>query len=188
MQRGERTGIQVDAQADWIPDFTYTVAFAGSCQRALAAAETAFSQAGFRIVKRSGGELCVASPGMRGKSVNPLRGATFASVTVGGGEIRVNAVLGGAVWVRRVMLLMLVGLAVLFVVGFGIAWAVVPELRDFPWIWYVLLLPLVPWIGLGPVLARAIRRTGEEALQALAGGVASAAAEPDLEEEDLELR
>ena len=115
---------------------------------------------------------------MRGKRVDPLRGATIAAVTVGGGEIRVDAVLGGAAWVRTVMLLSLAGVAVVFVVGFGIAWALIPALRDFPWIWFLLLFPILPWIGMGPVLARAVRRAGEEALQALAAGMVAAAA-PD---------
>ena len=175
--KGE-VGSDTDAQAAWVPDFTHRVAFSGSPEKALAAAEAAFLQAGFKIATRSSGELRAVSPGMRGKRVDPLRGATIAAVTVGGGEIRVDAVLGGAAWVRTVMLLSLAGVAVVFVVGFGIAWALIPALRDFPWIWFLLLFPILPWIGMGPVLARAVRRAGEEALQALAAGMVAAAA-PD---------
>lgn len=161
------------------PDFRYSAPYAGDASRAMAMAQAAFVQAGFRLEHLTGTELRAIGPGMRGTRVDPLRGATLVSLTVGTHEIRVEAVLGGATWVRRFLALLLGGMAALFLVGFGIAWAVVPALREFAWIWLLILLPFLPWIGLGPVLARAVRRAGEEALQTLVDNMAVAAGASD---------
>ncbi len=120
-----------------IPDFRYSVPYRGDGTRAMAVAQAAFAQAGFRVERMTATELRVVGPGMRGARVDPLRGATLAGVTIGGGEIRVEAALGGAVWVQRLLGLLLGGMAVLFLVGFGIAWAVLPSLRAFAWIWFL---------------------------------------------------
>ncbi len=162
-----------------IPDFRYSVPYRGDGTRAMAVAQAAFAQAGFRVERMTATELRVVGPGMRGARVDPLRGATLAGVTIGGGEIRVEAALGGAVWVQRLLGLLLGGMAVLFLVGFGIAWAVLPSLRAFAWIWFFVLLPFLPWVGLGPVLALAVRRAGEGALRNLVDNMAVAAAASD---------
>ncbi len=162
-----------------IPDFRYSVPYRGDGTRAMAVAQAAFAQAGFRLERMTATELRVIGPGMRNTRVDPLRGATLAGVTIGGGEIRMEAVLGGAVWVQRLLALLLGGMAVLFLVGFGIAWAVLPSLRDFAWIWFFILLPFLPWVGLGPVLAWAVRRAGEGALRNLVDNMAVAAAASD---------
>lgn len=174
----------------FFPDFVHTVPFVGDVTLAYQTGLEVLEQAGFRILRNqapvpaasgdswSWGEIRAAGEGLRGRWAEPLRGATLVQIRISEREIRAEAVLGGAAQVRRLLSIALGGLALLFLAGTAIAWVLVPGLRQLPWVWAFVLLPFIPWIGLGPVLARAVRSAGKEALEQLVGLMAKAGAGP----------
>ena len=133
----------------------------------LEALKAAFIANGFQVSASGRGEFVARGPDLRSTDQNPLKGVSEARVRAIGSQMEIHAELGGALWMRRFILLFppLLGVAV----SAGLAaffWAIGILMR----VWFVPLVILcaeLPWVVLGPLMARRVRKRTEEAVDSL---------------------
>jgi hypothetical protein len=135
---------------------------------------------GFTITDRDEHSAHLVGPGLHSTNPNPLLGASRIHLEMRDQQLRLQAELGGVHAMRRFIirfpLLLGLVLGVLFALG---GWVLgqpfpmgvgVPGARE--WKWFALamaagLLPVAPWLFLGPVIASMVRTRTERALTSL---------------------
>lgn len=156
----------------------------------LQAALSTLLSLGFTIVKRDASSATVTGPGLNSTRQHPMLGASAIELKVVDEALQLRAELGGVQRMERFLKLfpLLLGLSLglffgviggfafgqAFGVGFGVPWA--PG-----WRWLVValafsVLPVAPWLVLGPLMSHAIRQRTQRALTALIGNADKLAA------------
>src|SRR5918912_3285806 len=154
--------------ANHLMDYTKTVPFTGRASRALDVARTTFMSQGFQIVASTDQELRVVGAGMNSTRENALKGVSEATLIVRPSAIEVQARLGGAERMKKFLTFFPMGMAVLFLIVFGVL-AFVVEIPAFrrPLIFLIPLLALSPWIFLAPMMSRMVVRRTTQAVDDL---------------------
>jgi hypothetical protein len=121
---------------------------------------------GFQIVASSDYELRVTGPGISSTKENPLKGVSEAFIIVRSASIEVKAILGGVQKMKTFLRLFPLGLALFFLVVFGILALSLPGLRH-PWAFLGPVLALSPWVVLAPLMGRSIEKKTTQAVDTL---------------------
>lgn len=147
-------------------EYSKTVPFTGQRARALDVARSAFVGQGFQIVASSDDELRVTGPGINSTRENPLKGVSEASIIIRSAAIEIKAILGGAQKLKMFLRLFPLGMALLFLLVFGVlAWRL-PVFRH-AWVFLIPVLALSPWLFLAPLIARSIEKKTAQAVDTL---------------------
>jgi hypothetical protein len=147
-------------------EYSRTVPFTGKTARALDVARTIFMAHGFEIVASNDHELRVTGPGITNTKENPLRGVSEASMIVSARAIEIQARLGGTRLLKRLLWILPLGLALLFLIAFGVTAWIVPDFRR-AWIFLIPALALAPWLILSPLMIRKIENRTIQAVDTL---------------------
>jgi hypothetical protein len=147
-------------------EYSKTVPFTGHGARALDVARAVFVGQGFQVVTSSGYELRVTGPGIISTRENPLKGVSEASIIMRPDSIEIKAILGGVKRMKNFLYLFPLGMALFFLIVFGVlAWSL-PGLRH-PWIFLGPALALSPWVFLAPLMTRSIEKRTKHAVDTL---------------------
>jgi hypothetical protein len=147
-------------------EYSKIVPFAGRGSKALDVARSTFVGQGFQIVAGGDDELRVTGPGMSSTRENPLKGVSEASIIIRASAIEFKAVLGGAQKLKTFVRLFPPGMALFFLIAFGVlAWRLT-VFRHW-WIFLIPLLALSPWLFLSPMIARSIEKRTVQAVDTL---------------------
>lgn len=144
--------------------YVASTTIAGSPEIALGRIRDALLANGLTITTAESTELTVTGPGLMSTKENPIRGVSVATFLAQGGALRVQAELGGAAFLGR--------FAIYFPIGLGLFMAAVFWVLLGKSAAVIALLSVSPWLILGPLMARMIRRRTEKALDALLQGAA----------------
>jgi hypothetical protein len=147
-------------------EYSKTVPFTGRAARALDVARSTFVGQGFQIITSTDNELRVSGPGINSTRENPLRGVSDASIIVRASAIEVKANLGGVQKMKTFLRFFPLGMALLFLIVFGVLAVVMPQFRQW-WIFLIPVLALSPWLFLGPVIGRSIEKKTTQAVDTL---------------------
>jgi len=158
----------VASQCELNMQFIASVAVEGPPQRAVSMLRDALIANAFTITEAGQTGFKATGPGMTSTNQNAIRGVSTATVRAEGNVIHVAAELGGAAWIGRFAVLFPLSLGVLLAMVFGMLWW--PKHRDAV---IVPLLVAAPWLLLGPLMARTVRRRTEQAIEALLQSAAS---------------
>lgn len=160
--------------------YSISLPFEGETDRALDAAILLLGQNGFVVVDRDETRLEMDGPGLQSTKQNPLLGASHVWIDRDEGALRLEAELGGVDAMRRLLVYLPLGLAVFFVLLFGVIGGVVwgAGIGAVGWQWLlritpVAVLPLAPWLVISPLMMRWIRGRTECALDGLLANVAA---------------
>lgn len=153
-------------------DYDRQITIKGDVDKALELSLQNFVNAGFRIVSHDASGHELDSDGPINSRQNPLAMISRVLVQRSGNDIRLRASFGGVRKLKQFMVLLIGGLAIVFVILFGVLFA--GSGSGFR-LWMV-ILPLAPWVFLIPLMnrlfARRVTRTLDtllDNLQALAG-------------------
>ena len=148
-----------------------SIAFTGDRTKVFEFAIMALTSVGFRLEAQSSSSLQFTGPGMNSSRENPLTGASLISLSVQEDELTLEAELGGLKRIRQVLIMLPAGLALLFLVLFGFLF----RNRGFPFILFVSILPLSPWLILTPVLSHVMQKRTHRALDTFLHNIGVAA-------------
>jgi hypothetical protein len=149
-------------------EYSKTVSFTGRASKALEVARSTFLPQGFQLVTSTEHELRVTGPGINSTRENPLKGISEASIIIrpSTSVIEMVATLGGVEKMKKFLIFFPLGMALLFLIVFGILALTLPDFRR-PWIFLIPILALSPWLFLAPLLARAIGKRTVQAIDTL---------------------
>jgi hypothetical protein len=147
-------------------EYSKTVPFTGRASKALEVARSTFLPQGFQVVASNDYELRVTGPGINSTRENPLKGISAASIITGPSAIEMKATLGGVEKMKKFLIFFPLGMAVLFLIVFGVLALTLPAFRH-PWIFLIPILALSPWLFLAPLMSRMIGRRTIEAIDTL---------------------
>jgi hypothetical protein len=147
-------------------EYSKTVPFTGRASKALEVARSTFLPQGFQLVASSDTELRVAGPGMNSTRGDPLKGISEASIIARSSAIEIKATLGGVEKMKKFLIFFPLGMALLFLIVFGILALTQPVLRR-PWFFLIPILALSPWLFLAPLMSRMIWRRTTQAIDTL---------------------
>ena len=148
--------------------YAASVPFSGDTGKAFGLAESALTGVGFRITQRSAGSVELVGPSMNSTRQSALVGASRIHLLGGGGELAVEADLGGVARMSRFVTLfplaLCLSLAIVFVVLFSAL--------QMPGPWIIAVATAMGgnallWLLIGPWMARAIRGRTCRGLDAL---------------------
>ncbi len=155
-------------------DYTASVPFAGNADKALDLAVSALTAVGFRLVERTAASVEMDGPGTNGNWQSDLLGASRVRAAVGGGELAVEADLGGVRRVARFLTLfppaLGVSLGVVFLVVFGLLLG--PGALMIPAVGVPAVIAAV-WLVVGPLMVRGMRAQTRRALDVLLANMAA---------------
>lgn len=144
--------------------YTSSLPFSGSIDKAFRLAESALTGIGFRITERTAGSLEMVGPGMNSSRESALVGASRIHIRDGRGEIAVEADLGGVERMSRFVTLFPLGLCLTMFILFGALSG--PENSIVTVAAATGGIALL-WLLLGPLMARWIRARTCRGLDAL---------------------
>lgn len=149
-------------------EYSKTVPFTGKASKALEVARSTFLPQGFQLVASTDYELRVTGPGINSTRENPLKGITEASIVIrpSASAIEMKATLGGVERMKKFLTFFPLGMALLFMIVFGVLALTVPDFRR-PWIFLIPLAALSPWLFLAPMMSRMIGRRTVQAIDTL---------------------
>jgi hypothetical protein len=143
------------------------ITFNGDSSRALDTALRTLLPLGFEIESQGSGYLALKGPGMNSTRQNALQGISHAEFSANRGSLRVRAELGGVDRMQRFLVFLLIGLGLFDSLVFIGLWYFLDPLRAHPWFLVIPLITFIPWIIIGPLLARWIDKRTREALGVL---------------------
>lgn len=149
-------------------EYEKTLPFAGDSETALKAARSVLMQTGFEVTPLEDGSFQARHSGSVNTRQNPLKGATTVVVAARGDSLALGAELGGVRKLRNFLIVFIGGMALLFLVGFGIFF--LPKVRAgemSPFMLLVPVAPFFPWpVGI-PLLVHFYRSRVKNALATL---------------------
>jgi hypothetical protein len=143
----------IDKRQELMMDYERSERLDGEASKAVELARNVFFQHSFRIVSNEPSAVEFCGPGtLWVKGQDPLAGISKVSVEVGRDSISIRADFGGTRKTIKYAAFFLVGLALLFVVFFGILFG----LRGEPVSKIILfsLVPFAPWPVILPLMAK----------------------------------
>ena len=143
------------------------VSFSGEPSRAFDTALRTLLPLGFLVVSEGSSQLIVTGPGFNSTRQNALLGISRAEFTAERSSLKVLAELGGVDRMQRFLIILLVGLGLFDSLVFLGLWYFLDQLRAHTWFLAIPALTLVPWVVIGPILARWIGNRTREALNRL---------------------
>jgi hypothetical protein len=154
-------------------EYSKTVPFTGRASKALEVAKSTFLPQGFHFVTSTDYELRVVGPGINSTRENPLKGITEASIIIrpSASAIEMKATLGGVEKMKKFLIFFPLGMAILFLVVFGVLALQLPDMRR-PIFFLIPLLVFSPWLFLAPLMTRMIGRRTVEAIDTLLNNMA----------------
>ncbi len=153
-------------------EYEKVVDFAGDARKALEAARAALVQVGFQVSPIEESAFRATYSGWFDTRRNPLLAASTMVVAVRDGRLALGAELGGLGKLRKFLILLIGGMALLFLVGFGAF--MLPQVlqgKEHPAMLALPLAPFAPWPVLGPVIVRVSRARAVKALDTLLDNV-----------------
>ena len=123
----------------------------------------------FTIVDAKPTEFTATGPGMMSTNQNAIRGVSTATFRTEGRVMHVQAELGGAAWLGRFAIFFPFALGVLLAATF---WGI-GRTQGKPADVITPLFPVLPWLVIGPLMARYIRKRTEKAIYGLLQSAAS---------------
>jgi hypothetical protein len=158
-------------------DYSSKVPFQGQFRDALTLAIGALTTLGFHVAARDEQAIEFTGPGLNSTRQNALLGATRIRLEASGGQLAVQAELGGVRWLRRFVLLfppmLCLGIGVTLVIFFTLVKpGALPRLEAA--IAAILGLHMVVWMIVGPVIARRFETKCQRSLDSLIANLAAA--------------
>ena len=147
-------------------EYSKTIPFTGHGAKALDVARSTFMGQGFQIVASTDHELRVTGPGINSTRENPLKGVSEATIIIRSAAIEVKALLGGAQKLKTFLRLFPLGMALFFLIFFGVLAWILPEFRRW-WIFLIPVLALSPWLFLAPMIGRMMEKRTTQAVDTL---------------------
>ena len=148
------------------------VNFSGDGERAISTALQTLLPLGFEIESQGSSHLIVSSHNYRSTKQDPLLGISRAEFSIKRFSLEVKAELGGVAWMRNFLLMLFIGLGIFDLIVFGALWYFLDALRPYPWLLAFPLAALLPWVILGPILTRSIKKRTLDALKKLLDSMA----------------
>jgi hypothetical protein len=149
--------------------YSSSIPIAGLTETAIKMVRDALIANEFTIVDAKPTEFTATGPGMMSSNQNAIRGVSKATFRTEGGVMHVQAELGHAAWLGRFAMLFPIGLGVLLT---AIFW-VTGQTQGKPIGVITPLFPVLPWLVIGPLMARYIRKRTEKAIHGLLQSAAS---------------
>jgi hypothetical protein len=148
--------------------YAASLPFRGDTGKAFGLAESALTAIGFRLTERTAGSVELVGPGMNNSRESALVGASRIRIVGGSGELAVEADLGGVERMARFVTLFPPGLCL----ALGVLLSVVFSAIHGPGAWVIAVAAAtagaaLPWLLLGPWMARRIRARTCRGLDAL---------------------
>lgn len=143
------------------------VVFSGDAERAFDIALETLLPLGFQIETKGSSRLTAAGPGFGSTRQGALLGVSRAEFTADRSSLRVRAELGGVDRMQRFLIILLVGVGTFDSLLFTALWYFFGEIRAYSWFLAIPALTMLPWIFIGPILARWIGKRTKEALDTL---------------------
>ncbi|HYJ46829.1 MAG TPA: hypothetical protein VEV81_09465 [Pyrinomonadaceae bacterium] len=157
-------------------EYARTIPFTGRSAKALQVAMSTFIPLGFQITASTDHELRVTGPGITSTRESPLKGISEAAIVVRSSAIEMKAELGGVRKLKTFLTFFPLGMALLFLIIFGVLALSLPNFRRW-WIFLIPLLALSPWIFLAPMMSRQIERRTAQAIDTLLSNMAMLASD-----------
>ena len=146
-------------------DYEKTVPFSGNMEKALDVARNVFIQHNFEIVHGSDSEVELTGPGMLSSRQNPLVGISRVCIRGTNGNLSIEGEFGGIRKLTKYLVLFIVGMAIFFVVFFGI---ILPKQgQPLNKIILISLAPFIPWPVIIPLMAIWMKSRTSKALDTL---------------------
>jgi hypothetical protein len=149
--------------------YAASVIVEGPPEKSLAVVRDALVANAFTIAKVSKTGFTATGPGMNTNNQNTIRGVSMAEVHAEGNRLHISAELGAARRLGLFAILFPPGLRLILAAVFAVAGL---NHRNAV---YVPLFIAAPWLVLGPLLARMLRRRTAQAVDALLQSAASIA-------------
>lgn len=144
-----------------------TIPFSGNLEKSLEVARNVFIQHSFEIVNSSNSTLELTGTfTLWTKGMDPLNGISKVSIRGTGSELSVEAEFGGIRKTVKYIAIFILGLAVFFLVTFGILFCVIQG-QPANKIILICLAPFIPWPVIIPLMARFMKYRISRALDAL---------------------
>jgi len=148
--------------------------FPGDPTKSLEFAVGVLTSVGFRLVDRTSQTVEMTGPGFRSSNENPLRGASTIRITHHGGELALDAELGGVEWMGKFVTwfpnILAVTLGVVLSIVFWTLWG--------PGRWLTVLVIVIAadgmmWLMLGPYITRKLKERTQRELETLLANAAT---------------
>jgi hypothetical protein len=145
-------------------EYEKSLPFDGNPHEVMKVATATLTASGFRIDSRTNDALEFIGPRMNSSHGPPLAGASRVLLRVAPGSLSLQAELGGARRLIRMMMILILGLTILL----DVPMTALAAMHKAPW-WIPLvgLAWLVPWAILLPIISRVSRQRAIRALDAL---------------------
>jgi len=144
-----------------------SVSFSGEPSHAFDTALRTMLPLGFQVISEGSGLLVLSGPGFTSTRQNALLGVSRAEFTAERSSLKVRAELGGVDRMQLFLIVLLVGLGLFDSLIFLGLWWFLDALRARAWFLFIPALTLLPWVIIGPILARWIGKRTREALRQL---------------------
>ena len=151
--------------------YSKTISIPGNSEKASDFLLKTFTNEGFRIVSKSRHALEFTGPGMSSTRQNPLRGASDVKITIDFSSITLDAELGGVEKMKKFLIYFISGMALFFVLLFGILHFVHESFKSMEpvTLFFIVTSPFYVWIILIPLMTKSIKHRAENALDTLIG-------------------
>lgn len=144
-------------------DYQKTKLFNGDPQKALDVARNVFIQHSFEIVNNSSSQIeFLGTRSMWGKNQDPIIGVSRISIGATSSQISIEAEFGSIKKAMLYLSILIIGLALFFLVLFGMTFK-----GQDSWIVWMAILPLAPWIAIGPLMYLFLKYRTNKALDTL---------------------
>lgn len=152
-------------------DYQKSISISGDIEKAAGTIEQVFTQQAYKIISRDQSTVELEQGVMpMSNNNNPLLAVSKIRITKEANAIRIQAELNGYNTIYKIIGIMLVGMAALFLVLFGFV-IKKPDAGVFQR-FIIPLLPLAPWPILLPLMKQFMKKRGTKALDILTDNIA----------------
>ena len=146
-------------------DYEKTEPFSGNVGKVLEVAKNVFIQHNFQIVRDSDTEVEFTGPGMLSSRQNPIVGISRICIRGTSGNLSIEAEFEGIRKLTKYLVFFIVGMAIFFVVFFGIIFPKQGQPADK--IILISLAPFTPWPVIIPLMYKWMKSRTSKALDRL---------------------
>lgn len=158
-------------------DYEKTIHFTGNMEKALEVARNVFIQHSFQIVNNTSLSLELIGTGtLWTKGQDPLVGVSKANIRGTGSNLSIEAEFGEIKKTMKYMVLFILGMAVFFLVVFGIVFSMQGQPANK--IILIALAPFAPWPIIIPLMGRWMKSRTSRALDVLLNNMVTLGKEP----------